>query len=141
MTRVQTCALRSVFAEKRAQAEEVHREPGDTADRFLRRRPAGTDASVLADLGAAKLREGRLAMARRYLLAALEADGDNLAALVHLGLLLEQEDRRQEALARFEQALELPLPEAAAGPAVQTALELRNAAALHLKGLQARRSR
>ncbi|AVD71157.1 type II secretion system protein GspD [Desulfobulbus oralis] len=131
-----------VFAEKRAQAEEAHREPGDAADRFLRRRPAGTDASVLADLGAAKLREGRLAMARRYLLAALEADGDNLAALVHLGLLLEQEDRRQEALARFEQALALPLPEAAAeGPAVQTALELRNAAALHLKGLQARRSR
>ena len=61
---------------------------------------------------------------------------------MHLGLLLEQEDRRQEALARFEQALGLPLPEAAAeGPAVQTALELRNAAALHLKGLQARRSR
>ncbi|NLZ16245.1 MAG: type II secretion system secretin GspD [Desulfobulbaceae bacterium] len=129
--------LSRVFEEKRAEVETMHKEPGDVADRFLNRKKPSEEAGMLADMGFVKLQQRQLANARMYLQRALRSDPDNLAALVNMGLLLEQEGKRRDAAAMFEQALAQPLsPGPADAPPVVGEQKLRESAAAHLSRLQ-----
>ena len=129
--------LSRVFEEKRAEVEAMHKEPGDVADRFLNRKMPSEEAGMLADMGFVKLQQRQLADARMYLQQALRKDPDNLAALVNMGLLLEQEGKRRDAAAMFEQALAQPLPPGPAdAPPVVGEQKLRESAAAHLSRLR-----
>ncbi|MGI6639247.1 MAG: type II secretion system secretin GspD [Desulfobulbus sp.] len=131
--------LSRVFEEKRAEVEAMHKKPGDVADRFLRRPKPLTEAAWLTDMGFVKLQQRQLGSARLYLRQALEKDPDSVAALVNMGLLLEQEGRRGDAAAMFEQALAQPLPQGAPESApVLGEQNLRESAAAHLSRVQRR---
>lgn len=125
--------LSRVFREKREEVEAMHRQPGDVADRFLRRSPRADRAAVLADMGFVALQQWRLGQARSYLQQALEMDPGSMAALVNMGLLLEREGRGREAAAMYEKALEQPLPQDTADTAILAGKrQLRESAQAHL---------
>lgn len=125
--------LSRVFKEKREEVEAMHRQPGDVADRFLRRPLRADRAAVLADMGFVALQQRRLGQARSYLQQALEMDPGSMAALVNMGLLLEREGRGREAAAMYEKALEQPLPQDTADTATLAGKrQLRESAQAHL---------
>ena len=67
----------------------------------------GIDADVLAALGSANLRLGRLGQAETLLHRALEADPSSVAALNNLGVVLMEGNRPSEARVAFQQAFAL----------------------------------
>ena len=100
--------LTKVYEEKRAEVEEVHKVPGDIADRFLHKKSGANDAAILADMGFLQVQQGKLASAKHSFDEALALDPSNTAALVNKGLLLEREGRKKEAVALYRKALEKP---------------------------------
>lgn len=74
---------------------------------LLRSMPGDPDAAVLLQLGRCYLDTGESAMAEEYLLAALDADEDNIDARIELANMYEKAREDEEALILAAEALAL----------------------------------
>ncbi len=101
--------LAGLYHKKRANMEELHKVPGDTADEYFHPKADPAQSQVLADIGMSKLQQNDLVRAREYFVQALKNDPANAAALVNLGVICEHEKKWQEAEKYYRQVLALPV--------------------------------
>ena len=102
--------LADIYQRKRDTMENLHRQPGDTADQFLRPVENPDHSVALADIGFAKLQQNELGRAREYFNQALKIDPNNGAALINLATVSEREGKKKEAETLYRRVLALPSP-------------------------------
>lgn len=75
--------------------------------RLLRDLPGGNDAAVSLQLGRCYIMKGESAIAEEYLLAAIDADQDNIEARIELANMYEKAREEEEALILAAEAMAL----------------------------------